>query len=259
MELYLYQDKNTFLHRLDPRTKLWAMMVSFALLLLFQDPRYEVAGLLVILVYGALACALGNLKKIWLLLLLIGLLSFLGWAIMARGTTPLFWHVTRESLLYGLGTAIKIDAMIVAGIVFLSATRNEEVALGLIRLGLPYPAAFAFSMALRLVPTFVGAGFTAIEAQRSRGLDLDEGNVIQRARKHIPLLAPIFLNTIRSTNQLAMALEGRGFGASKERTYYLEIGVKNADVVAGGIALILFVFALTLRLSGFGLIPGLKM
>lgn len=259
MELYLYQDKNTFLHRLDPRTKLWTMMVSFALLLLFQDPRYEVAGLLVILVYGALAGSLGNLKKIWLLLLLIGLLSFLGWAIMAKGTTPLFWRVTKESLFYGLGTAIKIDAMIVAGIVFLSATRNEEVALGLIRLGLPYPAAFAFSMALRLVPTFVGAGFTAIEAQRSRGLDLDEGNVIQRARKHIPLLAPIFLNTIRSTNQLAMALEGRGFGASKERTYYLEIGVKNADVVAGGIALILFVFALTLRLNGFGLIPGLKM
>ena len=259
MELYLYQDKNTFLHRLDPRTKLWTMMVSFALLLLFQDPRYEIAGLLVILVYGALAGALGNLKKIWLLLLLIGLLSFLGWAVMARGTTPLFWRVTKESLLYGLGTAIKIDAMIVSGIVFLSATRNEEVALGLIRLGLPYPAAFAFSMALRLVPTFVGAGFTAIEAQRSRGLDLDEGNVIQRARKHIPLLAPIFLNTIRSTNQLAMALEGRGFGARKERTYYLEIGVKNADVVAGGIALILFVFALTLRLSGFGLIPGLKM
>jgi energy-coupling factor transport system permease protein len=235
------------------------MMVSFALLLLFQDPRYELAGLIIILVYGALAGALGNLKKIWLLLLLIGLLSFLGWAVMARGTTPLFWHVTRESLLYGLGTAIKIDAMIVAGIVFLSATRNEEVALGLIRLGLPYPAAFAFSMALRLVPTFVGAGFTAIEAQRSRGLDLDEGNVIQRARKHIPLLAPIFLNTIRSTNQLAMALEGRGFGAKKERTYYLEIGMKSADVVAGGIALILFVFALTLRLSGFGLIPGLKM
>jgi energy-coupling factor transporter transmembrane protein EcfT len=56
-----------------------------------------------------------------------------------------------------------------------------------------------------------------------------------------------------------MALEGRGFGASKERTYYLEIGVKNADIVAGGIALILFVFALTLRLNGFGLIPGLKM
>ena len=259
MELYLYQDKNTFLHRLDPRTKLWAMLVSFALLLLFQDPRYELAGLLVILIYGALAGALGNLKKIWLLLLLIGLLSFLGWAVMARGTTPLFWHITRESLLYGLGTAIKIDAMIVAGIVFLSATRNKEVALGLIRLGLPYPAAFAFSMALRLVPTFVGAGFTAIEAQRSRGLDLDEGNVIQRARKHIPLLAPIFLNTIRSTNQLAMALEGRGFGARKERTYYLEIRVKNADVVVGGASLVLLVFALTLRLNGFGLIPGLKM
>lgn len=259
MELYLYQDKNTFLHRLDPRTKLWIMLVSFALLLLFQDPRYELAGLLVILVYGALAGSLGNLKKIWLLLLLIGLLSFLGWAVMARGTTPLFWHVTRESLLYGLGTAIKIDAMIVAGIVFLSATRNEEVALGLIRLGLPYPAAFAFSMALRLVPTFVGAGFTAIEAQRSRGLDLDEGNVIQRARKHIPLLAPIFLNTIRSTNQLAMALEGRGFGAKKERTYYLEIGLKSADIVVGGASLILLIFALTLRLNGFGLIPGLKM
>jgi len=259
LELYLYQDKNTFFHRLDPRTKIWAMLVSFALLLLFQDPRFELAGLLVILVYGALAGSLGNLKKIWLLLLLIGLLSFLGWAVMARGTTPLFWHITRESLLYGLGTAIKIDAMIVAGIVFLSATRNEEVALGLIRLGLPYPAAFAFSMALRLVPTFVGAGFTAIEAQRSRGLDLDEGNVIQRAQKHIPLLAPIFLNTIRSTNQLAMALEGRGFGARKKRTYYLQIGFKAGDAVLFVLSLALLGLAVWLRIKGWGLIPGLKM
>jgi energy-coupling factor transport system permease protein len=48
-------------------------------------------------------------------------------------------------------------------------------------------------------------------------------------KRSIPLLAPIFLTTIRTTNQLAMALEARGFGLSKERTSYQEIRLKGRD------------------------------
>jgi energy-coupling factor transport system permease protein len=48
-------------------------------------------------------------------------------------------------------------------------------------------------------------------------------------KRYIPLLAPIFLTTIRTTNQLAMALEARGFGLSKERTSYQEVGLKGRD------------------------------
>ncbi len=121
--------------------------------------------------------------------------------------------------------------MVASGIFFLSTTSIEEISLGLIKLGIPYSVSFVLSTALRLVPTFIGTGATVIEAQRSRGLDLDSGNVWQKAKKHIPLLVPIFLLAIRNTDQLAVALESRGFGSREKRTYYLKIGFKNSDYV----------------------------
>jgi len=66
-------------------------------------------------------------------------------------------------------------------------------------------------------------------------------------KRSIPLLAPIFLTTIRTTNQLAMALEARGFGLSKERTSYQEIGFKRRDY---GVFVVLLLVA---ALVGFSL------
>ena len=76
---------------------------------------------------------------------------------------------------------------------------------------MPYPAAFALSTALRLVPTFVGAGATIIQAQRSRGLDLDRGDLFRRVGHFIPQAVPLLIYALRYTNFLAMALECRGF------------------------------------------------
>jgi energy-coupling factor transport system permease protein len=113
--------------------------------------------------------------------------------------------------------------------IFLSTTRNEEITAALLRLGLPYRAAFAFSTALRLVPTFVGAGSTIAEAQRSRGLDLDKGNILERIRKYVPLMVPVLLTALRSTDQFAMALESKGFGARPQRTFLLQLRMRAID------------------------------
>jgi energy-coupling factor transport system permease protein len=100
-----------------------------------------------------------------------------------------------------------------------------------------------------MIPTLIETATTVIEAQRSRGLDLRSKNIFTRMKRSIPLLAPIFLTTIRTTNQLAMALEARGFGQSKERTSYQEIGLKGRDYgVFGFLALVvLLVGILVLR------------
>jgi energy-coupling factor transport system permease protein len=151
--------------------------------------------------------------------------------------------VTWESLAFGVVAALKIDGMIISGLVFLSTTRIEEIILGLIRLRVPYQAAFAFSLGIRMVPTIIGTAVTVIEAQRSRGLDLESGGLLARLRNHVPLLVPIFLQTLRSTDQLAKALESRGFGARRERTSYLEIGFRARDGLALALgALILAAF-----------------
>lgn len=232
MNLFLYLDKDTAIHRLDPRTKLALLLGSFVAAVLFHRPGPLFALLLILLVYGAFGRSLENLRRIWFLLLGIAIFSIASWSVFARGTTPLFWRVTQESLAYGVGAAIKIDGMIISGLIFLSTTRIEEIILGLIRLRVPYQAAFAFSLGIRMVPTIIGTATTVIEAQRSRGLDLESGGFFGRLRNHIPLLVPIFLQTLRGTDQLAKALESRGFGARRERTSYLEIGFHTADALA---------------------------
>ncbi|MDI7246542.1 MAG: energy-coupling factor transporter transmembrane component T [Bacillota bacterium] len=257
MNLYLYLDKDTPIHRMDPRAKLFVLLFSFALPLLNQHPLWVAGAFAVILAYGAAARSLENLRRIRQILFFIFIFSTLVWTFFAKGTDVLIWRVSRQSILYGIGTGLKLDAMIIAGMVFLSTTKNEEISQGLILLGLPYPMAFAFSTALRLVPTFVGAGATIAQAQRSRGLDIDSGSFIERVRKYIPLLVPIFLTAIRSSDGLAMALEGKGFGASTKRTFYLRFKWTARETVVVGLFLALVVANTYLTLTGRTLIRGL--
>jgi energy-coupling factor transport system permease protein len=217
---------------------------------LFFHPRPLAALLAVLLLYGAAGRALGNLRRIWVLLVSIAIVSILSWSIFTRGITPLFWRVTWEGLRYGIGAAIKIDSMIISGLIFLSTTRTEEIVLGLIRLRVPYQAAFAFSLAIRMVPTIIGTAVTVTEAQRSRGLDLESGGPLSRLRKHVPLLVPIFLQTLRNTDQLARALESRGFGTRRERTSYLEIGFHAADVLALALGALILAAFIVVRFGG---------
>jgi len=257
-EYYLYLDRNTFFHRLDPRTKVFMLLGSFILAILYQHPGYLVAVLLLILAQAAMSRCLSNLRRLWLLLLLILAFSVPIWAFYARGKTPLLGRVTVESLQYGIANALRIEAMLVSGLVFLSTTRNEELALGLIRLRLPYVMSFALSTALRLVPTFVSTALAVVQAQQARGLDLHAGGLRERARKYIPLLGPIFLVTLRNANLLAMALESKGFGARKDRTFLKEIRFQKEDVMILVLLSLLLLVALLLRVQGKGQIPGLE-
>ena len=250
MNLFLYLNRDSPIHRLDPRTKIFLLLGSFVAAVLFYQPGPLFSLLLVLLVYGAIGKALRNLRRIWFLLLSIAIVSIVSWSVFARGSTPVFWRVSWEGVLFGLGAAIKIDSMIISGLIFLSTTRTEEIVLGLIRLRIPYQAAFAFSLAIRMVPTIIGTAVTVTEAQRSRGLDLTGGNPLTRLRKHIPLLVPIFLHTLRNTDQLAKALESRGFGARRDRTSYLQIGLRAADGVAFSLGTLVLVVFFVIRLLG---------
>jgi len=138
--------------------------------------------------------------------------STIMWPFFTKGQ-PHYGHGNpcseQESLLYGIAMGLRLATFVGVGLIFLSTTRNEELTNGLIRLGLPYPVAFALSTALRLVPTFAGAGVTIIQAQVSRGLDLESGNIVKRVGKFIPQAVPLFIYAIRHTNLLAMALESK--------------------------------------------------
>jgi energy-coupling factor transport system permease protein len=256
MDPSLYLDRDTWVHHLDPRTKIFLLLGMFVLPFVFLNPLYEVAVLVLVLFFGYLAKVLENLRRIWFILITITILTVILWSIFASGQTPLFLFVEQEALLYGISIALRIDITIIAGMIFLSTTRNEEVAIGLVRLGIPYRFAFAVSTALRLVPTIVATGLTISQAQRSRGLDLKSGNIVQRIQKYVPLLVPVFVSTIRSTNVFSMALESKGFGASPKRTFFLQTAIGRRDVLVLVAFTVLLAGSVALRAAGYGGLEG---
>lgn len=229
MDMFLYLDKDTFLHRLDPRTKLLIMFGSFTVALMFYSLPILIGLSVVILLYGYSGKVLSNLKRIRVILFMIALVSIILWSFTAGGDTKLLGPITKEGIIYGITIGLKFDIMIVAGMIFLSSTKIEEIAIGLVKLKVPYRGAFAFSTAIRLVPMIVGTSYTITQAQKSRGLDLDSGSFIQKAKKYVPLLIPTLISVIRGTNVFAMALESKGFGYDDERTNYLEINFTSKD------------------------------
>ena len=247
----------TLVHRLDPRTKLALLLTSFVLAILPERPAVAgvVAGL--VLSHLALARAWGELYRIrWLLTALL-LFSLTVWSLLAHGPTPLFWRVSRESLAFGAATFLKFGAMMVAGLVLLATTRVEELFLGLVRLGLPYSVAFAFALALRWVPEVYQTALRVKEAQEVRGLGIQAGGPFTRLKRHLPLLVPIFLLTLRRTQTMSWALEARGFQAHRQRTYLLEIRMAPRDWLALALAATLLAGFTALHLAGWDRIPGL--
>lgn len=257
MDIYLYVEGDSPLHRMDPRAKMFVVAGLLLLAVAAEHPLVPGSLLALVLVAAQVAGAWPALWRVRSLLLIIGLFSLVTWSVFARGATPLFGPISVQSLLFGVGTGLKLVATIAGSVVFLATTKNEEIATGLIRLGLPYNATFAFSTALRLVPTFVGAGATIIQAQKSRGLDVESGSLLQRMKKHLPLMVPVLTSAIRSTNHLAMALESKGFGARKQRTYYLHLRMGRGDWLATLLAVLMMAAFFAVRFGGYGRIPGL--
>ena len=232
MNPYLYESKDTPIHRLDPRTKILILLATFVIGLVPATLLHALAALALVAMYVTFARSWGAVARIRGFLLIITVFTVLIWGVIPRGEEIVWLFIRRESLVFGVLTAIKIDAILIAGMVFLATTRNEEITTGLVKMGVPYVMCFAFSTALRLVRTFAHTGATVVEAQRSRGLELDTGNLLSRMKAYIPLMAPIFLVSIRNANLMAMALEARGFGATKKRTFYIQLRMRAADWIA---------------------------
>jgi energy-coupling factor transport system permease protein len=232
MNPFLYESKNTIFHRLDPRTKTVMLSAFFVIALVPRTIPHAVGVLAIVGAVTTVARSWRTVARIKWFLLIITVFTIAIWGLLPRGEEALWLFIQRESVRFGVLTAIKIDAILVAGIVFLTTTRNEEITTGLVKMGVPYVMCFAFSTALRLVPTFASTGATVVEAQKSRGLELGQGSLWSRMKSYVPLMTPIFLVSIRNANLMALALESRGFGSDTKRTFYIQLKMRARDWTA---------------------------
>ncbi len=258
MNLSLYVDARTWVHRLDGRTKILCLLGLFSLSLLFSDPVYLLglcAGVLALVLW---AHSLHNLKKIWILLVLLFVYSVALWPFFVEGTTPLFTMggltVMQEGVLYGMGMGLRLNAMLISGIVLLSTTGIEELAESSNRLGIPRPLGFSLSLAFRWVPTLLGSIGAVIQAQRSRGLDVQSKGVFGKIRRYPPLIVPLIGHTLRQTNLLAMALESKGFGTGQVQRLLFVSKMQGADFAALAVIAVLVLGSVWMRFNGYGTI-----
>ncbi len=240
MKLFMYLDVDSYLHTLDPRTKMLVVAYCMATALMFIIPAYQLVLLCCTLLYCAFGKCLINVYKSRILYISIFIVSFLMWTLVIRGNTKLFWFVTLEGVTKGLSAGLGLIVIVLSSLAFISTTKIEELAAGLLKIGLPYKGAFALSTAIRMVPMIVGTGYTILQAQKSRGLDVESGSILTRLKKYIPLMVPAIVSTIRSTNVFAMALESKGFGYSDTRTEYIQLKFRTRDYVITIIMFLLF-------------------
>ena len=257
MDAEIYLDNNSVIHRLDPRTKIVTFLLTFVAILLFENPLWMLPVTILIVLQLLVSGSVRNLRRIRYILIVLTISSMVLWNLFSSGVTPLLGFLTVESFTFAVARTMLMILMISAGMILISTTRNEELVLGMIRLGLPYRVGFAISTSLRLVPTIASSTMTISQAQQSRGLNLQSGGLIERIRKFLPLLVPVFISTIRSTNIFGMALESKGFGAREVRTSYLQIKMRPIDWAVIIFALLFVIVSVYFALNGFGKIANL--
>jgi energy-coupling factor transport system permease protein len=102
------------------------------------------------------------------------------------------------------------------------------------------------SIALRFVPTLLEEAEKIMNAQRARGVDFSEGNIIQRVKAFIPVLIPLFISAFNRAYDLATAMEARGYRGGEGRSKYRLLHWENIDTIGAIVLAILTVVMIVL-------------
>jgi len=235
-EGFKFAKLHTPIHTMDPRAKFLMIMVVFAVSLMFTN----VLILAVILVAQIPLIYLGKSMKRWAGSMKGGLL--LASLIFVMNL------VTGSSFTYSLAMTVRFLALLSSFSIFFMTTSPDDLGLALQQAHVPYTLCFTFTTAVRLVPTMAVDAQTVIDAQKSRGLELDKGNLFKRIRNYIPILIPLIVSAIRRSIELAEALESRAFGVTSKRQSLIVLQMKRSDYLAMAVSGLLLFLALWVSL-----------
>ncbi len=259
-----YYPGDSVIHRLDPRTKITAVIVYIILLFCIRDfGGYAVAA---VFVGGTIAASGVPLKfivrgmkpiaVILILTFLINMFLYPGTVLVAAG--PL--KITEEGLRQAFFMAFRL-LMLVFGTSLLTYTTKpmqltdgfEALLSPLSRFGFPsHEIAVMMSIALRFIPMLIQEADKIMKAQQARGADFESGNLFQRMRSMIPLLVPLFVGAFRIAQDLAMAMEARCYRGGEGRTRLHTMKLQRRDAAAAAV-LLLFAAAIAAETYLFGI------
>lgn len=260
MELYV--DRGSWLHHLDPRTKL-AFTLSGSILLLLTNSLWLVLAWLIATHALLLSAQVpwARLRWVWKVMVPLLILVPLLWPLFYReGSVVLFEigpvSVTSLSLLRGVAVALRIAALAFVWFVLLFTTDQTRLVRGLVRLGLPYSWGLTVAIALRYLPVLQETYVTVSQAQQARGLVLGQRRLLDAARAQLPILVAMLITALRTTDQLALALQVRAYSPRRPRTTYRELRLASPDAALLAIVGAFSLAYLYARLAlGFGAQP----
>lgn len=235
----------SFVHRLDPRTKLLIMLAYIVLVFLVKG----FVGYGVLAVFLLAACLSAKVKLGYLLktikpILFIVLLTFVLNIFFTTGETPLIVlgpvKIYPEGIRFAVMMALRL-VFLLMGTSLLTLTTSpmaltdalERLLKPLKKLHFPvHELSMMMTIALRFIPTLMEETDKIMKAQAARGADFDTGNLFDKAKAMLPLLVPLFVSAFRRADDLALAMEARCYHGGDHRTRMKELNFTEIDAVA---------------------------
>lgn len=244
---------DSFLYRLDPRTKL--ILTIAMIVLVFISKSFVGFGLIFLFVlWCAFSTKIGlkyMLKGLKPLFVIIALTFFLNLFLMREGETLVRWwiiRITSGGLRTAVFMAVRLMLLVLCSQILtlttspIALTDGLETLMGpLTKIGFPaHEISMMMSIALRFIPTLMEETEKIRRAQMARGADFESGNFIQRVKAMVPLLVPLFVRAFRRADELAMAMEARCYRGGKGRTKMKQLRFHWRDGAAAGAVVCMF-------------------
>ena len=244
-----YYQTDSVLHRLDCRVKLVGTLAFIISLFVVNN----VWGYLLAALFLTLCIRLSNvpfkfmvkgMKSIVFLMLFAVVFNLF----LTPGTPAVtIWKlkITWEGIEMASKMAVRLVMLIIgSSLMTLTTTPNhltdgmEKGLAPLNKLHVPvHEVSMIMSIALRFIPILLEETDKIMKAQEARGADFDSGNLIQKAKSLVPLLVPLFISAFRRANDLAMAMEARGYRGGEGRTKMKPLIYQKRDRMAYGVLL----------------------
>jgi len=247
------------LRQVDPRVKLVWVLALLVAGLVFTDPRTLFVLLLGIAVVaavgGVLRATVRQLRGLVPIVFVIGLIF--GFVVPGEPllTLPFGLAVSREGLVVGLISALRMVVFAAPLIVVVMTTSNSDLIQGLMALRLHPDFALMIVLALNFVPLFVAEFGRIADAQKARAYSLAESGPIDRLRGVVPIFVPLTLNAVDRADTVGKVLEIRGFARRQLRPEFDPLTPASYALLA--LALLILLLALASLIANLDLIADL--
>lgn len=255
---------NSVVHKMDPRTKL--VMLVLYIVALFVAVSWISYGVMLAFLIACIAISKIPVKSIFRgmkpLMMILAFTAVLN-IFFTDGEKVLleFWtiKITQEGLIRAFFMMIRI-LMLITGTFLLTYTTSpialtdglESLLSPLKKIKLPvHELSMMMCIALRFIPTLIEETDKIMSAQKARGADFENGNLMERVKALVPILVPLFISAFRRADELATAMECRCYHGGEGRTKMKLLRYMRRDYCAYGAGVVLL--AGIIALAHFGL------